>query len=55
MRRYPRQFGEDVLAVLAVALFCGVLYVANPAIGPIAFIVPAIAAVMVIGARLVWW
>jgi hypothetical protein len=44
-----------VLAVLAVAMFCGVLYVANPAIGLVAFIVPAIAAAMVLGARLGWW
>jgi hypothetical protein len=44
-----------VLAVLALAVFCGGLYVANPAIGSVAFIVPAIAASMIIGARLQWW
>ena len=42
--RLGRQLGEDVLAVLAMALFCLVLYIANPAIGPISYIVPLIAA-----------
>jgi hypothetical protein len=36
-------------------MFCGGLYMANPAVGSIAFVVPAIAAVPVVGARLGWW
>jgi hypothetical protein len=32
-----------VLAVLATTLFCAVLYIANPAISAVAFVVPVIA------------